>query len=100
MSLPMTEQEKLITFVRMETRPEKRPTAKYCPSLVQAQQVARDVTFNFVTDFCSGLHRPAVVGFKIDGKLNLSAPKSQFLINTQTSEIKGYSVQGPCGLVG
>ena len=47
-----------LTLLRMEMMPLKRPTAKYWPSLVQAQLVARDDTFNLVTAFCSGLHSP------------------------------------------
>ena len=45
--------------------PLKRPTAKYWPSLVQEQLVARDNTLNFDTDFCSGLHRPIHVHMHI-----------------------------------
>ena len=38
--------------------PLNSPKARYCPSLVQLQQVTRADTLCLETDFCSGDHSP------------------------------------------
>ncbi len=48
-----------LTLERMEMWPLESPSAASCPSGVQAQAVTRAGTFNLVTAFWSGDHRPA-----------------------------------------
>lgn len=41
------------TLLRMDTDPFAIPSARYCPSLAQAQQLIREITLIFCTAFCS-----------------------------------------------